>query len=125
MNNKPIKQLSPLNLFVGAPDYIKNILLGQASPSRASATTSKFDVEGISFYVDTCCPDDTNLWETAVQRGHQSMVIVEQYPDSDNAHVGHAKWVGSLKTNPKQVLHDINIFGLSNVNQVYEDNGDE
>lgn len=77
---------NPLEAFLGALTLRKAVATGQVSWQNDRLTTQIGEVT-----VDTCCPPDTGLWETGIERkGEWS--IVERYPDKASARVGHLKW---------------------------------
>ena len=85
------------------PDYVA---------FRSQALTYKGD----GFIIDTCCPSDTNKWETGILSwkitGSEKWVIVEQYENEISAKKGHGEWVNRLSADPKMGLHDIDLWGL-------------
>ena len=99
-----------VNPFVGAMltfDALKDQALGNEY-WRDGAMTEEFD----GVVVDTIkTAFDTGKPETGIQVDGAPWVIVEQYKTEEDAAVGHAKWIASMKANPKQELKDINLWG--------------
>lgn len=75
---------------------------------REGALTEKWD----NIVVDTIMTVfDTGKAETGICIDDGIWVIVEQYETPEEAKIGHEKWIASMKENPKQELHDINVWG--------------
>lgn len=66
--------------------------------------------------VDSALAKDTGLWETGIERLNLEgkWVIVEQYPDEDEAKKGHLRWVELMKEYPDYPLRDIDLWNLNN-----------
>ena len=54
------------------------------------------------YTIDTCDTCDCG-YETAIWYKNNDMVIVERYPDKEEATKGHEKWCDFCKKNPKSV----------------------
>lgn len=55
---------------------------------------------------------DTGKAETGISINNGSTwIIVEQYESEEAANAGHARWVESMKRDPTQELHDLNLWG--------------
>jgi hypothetical protein len=55
---------------------------------------------------------DTGKAETGVSiDGGSNWIVVEQYESEEAANAGHAKWIESMKRDPEQELHDLNLWG--------------
>ena len=53
--------------------------------------------------IDTCYAPDVRKWETGIEKDGK-WTIVEEYPDRENAVIGHAKWVKLIKENSNTEL---------------------
>jgi len=53
--------------------------------------------------IDTCDTPDCG-WETGIERGSDSWVIVEEYDGEEEARKGHLKWIKAIKKTPKMKL---------------------
>lgn len=72
--------------------------LGMSGQNRDNAKTD--EINGLT--VDTCYAHDTGEWETAVKKESGKWVVVEHYPDGeDAAKEGHEKWCGVVEENPE------------------------
>ena len=84
--------------------FLEGMVTGGNS-GRATALTDKI---GDNIIVDTCYCDDTQAWETGVERDGEKWVIVATYKDCEKeATNGHAHWVGKLTTNPSLTLVEV------------------
>lgn len=82
-------------------DDVFSMLMGILTNDYESADKAgRSEING--YTVDTCCTNDFG-WETAVWYGDNSMVIVERYPDKEEATKGHEKWCEFCKTEPTSV----------------------
>ena len=66
--------------------------------------------------IDTSLPSDTHIWETGIKRLsiEGEWVIVEQYPNKEEALVGQKKWTQLMTENPDFPLKDIDLWNLNN-----------
>ncbi len=62
--------------------------------------------------IDTCVGFDTGFWETGVIVKDGNTIVVEQYDSREEAVIGHAKWLESLRENPSQELKEIHIWEI-------------
>lgn len=85
--------------------------MGKFDNVRGEALTDRFN----SITVDTCCPADTSIWETGVEREkiEGKWIIVSQYHSEEEAKAGHVKWVAFMKENPDCELKDIDQWNLN------------
>ena len=100
------KRVEPL---VGARDFLK------AHASGAFEKVKYFFNKKIGdITVDTVCAPDSGLWETGIERlGIEGKwIIVEQYPNRDEAEKGHSKWVELMTSQPDAPLKDIDLWSL-------------
>lgn len=84
----------------------------QGAFERNRATATKTELGDIT--IDTCCPSDTNTYETGIQRMsiEGKWIIVEQYEDKEQAELGHKKWVNIMEEYPDYPLKDIDTWSL-------------
>lgn len=110
MIGKKITSVPPIIGALSAFEMMKDAALGKDVSGRATALTDEWD----DITVDTCIPTDTGVWETGIERKsiEGKWVIVSQYENTEEAQVGHNKWVELLKKNPKSKLTDINNWNL-------------
>jgi len=71
--------------------------------SRATAMT---DMVGDKI-VDTVRAFDTGRWETGICNKSGHWIIVEEYPDAEEAMEGHAEWIHKIIVNPGVEFTDI------------------
>ena len=107
MNDKKIKEISPLAGLAATMEQVKNLAMGGTVPGRDDVLRTE---EG--YIVDTCVAFDTGTWETGICPEGASWIIVEQNRERADAVVGHAKWAEFMKENPERELEDINLWGL-------------
>jgi hypothetical protein len=90
---------------------------GAFKRNRATATTTKLHNDTI--VVDTCLPADTNLYETGITRTNieGKWVIVEQYPNKEEALIGHNTWVKLMAEYPDFPLKDIDTWSLDELKE--------
>ena len=79
--------------------------MGTLDGNRESALT----LETSEYTVDTCFTNDTDKWETGIQRLGTDWVIVEEYNDESEAETGHNKWVKFMAETPDELPLDINM----------------
>ena len=78
-------------------------LLGGIAGCMGGYSGEKIGCETVGNYtVDTCDTCDCGF-ETAIWKNSNPMVIVERYADSDDAAIGHKKWIEFCKDNPVSV----------------------
>jgi hypothetical protein len=101
---KALKQLQPMDVLGSIINGIMN------PPARSGALTTELP----DITVDTCCAQDTETWETGIERKNikGKWVIVQQYKNKEQAEKGHNDWVTKLTAKPDMKLSDINIFQL-------------
>ena len=68
---------------------------------RKDALTEK--LKGI--VIDTCNTSDCG-WETGIEKEGKGFVIVEEYPNKEEAIKGHKKWVERMKKKPTRKLKE-------------------
>ena len=72
-------------------------MLGQEKEWRKEAIRD--EVNGL--VIDTVFTPDTEKWETGI-KVIGTWIIVEMYPNSEEAHKGHEKWCKECRENPTQ-----------------------
>lgn len=104
------KRVDPLT---GLIKLLESLASGNPFPDKAF-TTKVGDIT-----VDTAPPKDTKIWETGIKRPTEGKwVIVEQYPDEEEAKAGHQKWVEFMMENPNAPLKDIDLWSLNDFGEV-------
>ncbi len=109
------QRVDPITGFFNFLDTLKECSLdpkGAYEKNRATSTNTKLHNSTIT--VDTCYTADTKLYETGIRRVdiEGKWVIVEQYPNANEAEKGHAKWVKILTEYPDYPLKDIDQWSL-------------
>lgn len=61
------------------------------------------DVVG-DYTISTCYTSDCG-YETAIWKGDGNIIVVQYYPDKEEAKEGHIKWCGLCKMNPTKVYN--------------------
>lgn len=56
------------------------------------------------YTVDTVYATDTGLYETAIWKDKNKMIVVEEYSSKDKAKKGHNKWIDFAKTEPEEAF---------------------
>jgi len=110
MKGKLIKSVNPLVGALSTLEMMKDQVLGKDVSGRDTALQ---DVVG-NITIDTCCPSDTHIWETGIDRPsiEGKWVIVSQYKGAEEAKKGHQVWVNLMRENPNSKLRDINMWNL-------------
>lgn len=96
------KVLSIPEVLLGSLQMMRDAIVGQ-NTWRDDALTTELP----AYTIDTCCPSDTQCWETGIQPKGGSWYIVEQYDDKAGAQLGHQQWVERLTANLNLKLRDI------------------
>lgn len=109
MDKPEQKKVTSVHPVAGALGFF-SVLPQDWEDSRQDVFTDELD--GIT--VDTCCPTDTQVWETGVKRENieGKWVIVSQHNSREEAEQEHKKWVEYLKENPTCELKDIDNWNL-------------
>ena len=97
-----IKRLTKGELMKSAFTGTFEKILRGGHPCRETAISD--DVNGVT--VDTVLAPDTNLWETAIVRV-SNIVVVDQYHTEEEARKGHLEWIEKMKVDPDRELKDV------------------
>ena len=54
------------------------------------------------YIIDTCYCNDTEKFETAINKDNGQWIVVEEYETKELAKNGHKKWVEFTKANPQK-----------------------
>lgn len=86
-------------------NFLSLFLNGESVRGEAIGTDSFYNGT-THIYIDTCFTKDTGRYETAIQINGGEIVIVEDYDDSNDAEMGHRRWVNTCRME-KFSLHSI------------------
>lgn len=89
--------------MTGLTKFMSSVADGTAGGKEIRKDALREEFKGI--VIDTCDTTDCG-WETGIEVKGNAWVIVEEYPNKEEAIKGHKKWVKSLKENPTQELKD-------------------
>ena len=104
-----------VNPIEGALNFMSTLASGGFEEAGKDCFNDQIlDNEKGNITVDTVCAPDTNIWETGIERlGIEGKwVIVEQYPDREEAEKGHQKWLELMKSQSDAPLKDIDMWSL-------------
>ena len=102
MKPQRVDPLTGMLNFLGA--------MASGNPNPYKQITTELD----RITIDTALASDTNIWETGVKRLdiEGKWVIVEQYPNEEEANTSHKKWSNLMSEYPDYPLRDIDLWNL-------------
>ena len=86
--------------MTGFTKFMELLASGDMSFRKNAITDEVGDI-----VIDTVCTVDCG-WETGILKEGKIWIIVEEYPNEEEAKNGHKKWIDIMKKNPNRKLKE-------------------